>query len=97
MSTGLGRTHIRQTLIELPRPPLRRVRRLWCVFRRPSVCFLNPFLTIHLLIPAHRHEAVAETGVEKDLHSIESGIGDLATPESVPAMRNSLVELCRGA
>lgn len=67
------------------------------MLRRPSTWFLNPFFTVHPLFPAHRHEAVAETGVEKDLHSPESSIGDMATPESVPAMRNSLVESCWGA
>jgi len=30
----------------------------------------------HPPITAHRHEAVAETGVEQDLHSLESGFGD---------------------
>lgn len=97
ISIGSGRTHIRQTLIRLPHPLLRQVRRLWCVLRRLSTCFLNPFFTVHLLIPSRYHEAVAETGVEKDLHSLESGIGDMATPESVPATRNSVVELCWGA
>jgi hypothetical protein len=67
------------------------------VLRRPSTCHLNPFFTVHPLIPSHWHEAVAETGVEKDPHSLKSSIGDMATPESVPATKNSLVELCWGA
>ena len=83
MAMGLGRTHIRQTLIEIPRPLLRQVRRLWSVFRRHATGFLNAFVSVHPLIVAHWDEAVAETGVERVLHSLENGIGDMAAPESV--------------
>ena len=97
MAMGLGRTHIRQTLIEIPRPLLRQVRRLWSVLRRHTTGLLNAFVSVHPLIVAHWDEAVAETGVVKDLHSLDNGIGDVATPESVPAVKNSLVELCWGS
>ena len=97
MAMGLGRTHIRQTLIELPRPLLRQVRRLWSVFRRHATGFLNAFVSFHPLILAHWDEAVAETGVEKGLHSLENGIGEKATPENAPAVKTSLVELCWGS
>jgi hypothetical protein len=60
MAVGLGRTYVRQSLIERSRPLLCLGRRLWRVLRRPSACLLNPLFTIHPPIVTHPCEPADE-------------------------------------